>query len=320
MKGLKAFLRDLIFPIYIFLIRIKTWFNRHILYQVPSVQASIEKWFVLEQYSKYLKNDLDLQAPRTFNEKIQWLKLYGERNADFHMIVDKLAVREYVTEKVGEEYLNQLIHVYDRGAEIDFNDLPESFVLRMNHGSGWNIICHSKDELDIERAVRKIRRWEASDYYDTSREWVYKNIEPKIILETYLKNDNRSFSIEDLGLLDYKVWCFHGNPQFIQVDLGRYTHHRRAFYDMNWKKQPFTTQNPNFPGEIPKPKKLDELVQVAKILAPDFPYSRIDFYIVQDQLIFGEITFFQGGGHETFIPTEYDLIIGEKIKLPGVKK
>jgi hypothetical protein len=279
----------------------------------------LEKRFVNKQYRSVFNKKPDLHSPQTFNEKIQWLKLYGERNSEFSKLVDKLSVREYVANRVGARYLNNLLGVYDDVRQINYEELPDKFVLRLNHGSGWNIICNNKYEINWIRAKEKLERWLNSNYYDISKEWVYREIQPKILCESFLSNELDYYGDESIGLLDYKFFCFDREPKFVQVDIDRYSDHKRNFYDLNWVKQPFTTAHSQYSGNIPKPENFDEMKWIAKELCPKYPFARIDLYNLQGKIYFGEITIFQEGGHGQVYPPEYDFILGELINLPGTR-
>lgn len=310
------YLRKILFSIRLFFIRSKRWISSSFVYKNPRLSFYLEKRFFKQQYRTYIGEELDFSNPASFNAKLQWLKLYGNRNSEYTKLVDKLAVRDYVDNIIGKKYLNKLIRVYDNVNEINFDELPEKFVLRLNHGSGWNIICKNKHELDKVRTMEKLTRWYNTNYYDVSKEWAYRDIPPKILCENYLDGEKDFAGRKGYGLLDYKVFCFHRLPRYIQVDVDRYANHMRAFYDIAWNKQPFSTYFPIYKGNIIKPENLGELLELARLLAPDTPFSRIDFYNFEGKIFFGEITFFHGGGHEVFLPPEYDLELGRLIKLP----
>jgi len=268
-----------------------------------------DRQYAIARFRETFGYDLDLKTPKTFNEKIQWIKLY-DRNSKYKLLSDKFLVRKYVSQKIGDVYLNQLIAVYSSPEDIDFNELPNQFVLRMAHGSGWNIICHDKNQLDIEECRKKLFHWSKQDYYHLGREWVYKKIKPRILCEKFLSGDPK------LGLLDYKIFCFHGNPKYIQVDIDRYTNHSRDFYDVNWKKQYFSIMYPLYKHDIPRPKHLDKMLEISKILADKIPFCRVDLYSFQETVLFGEITFYPGCGFEKFYPSIMDEKLGGYINVP----
>lgn len=254
----------------------------------------------------YLAN---LKNPNTFNEKILWLKLH-DRSPLSVLVSDKLQVRNYIKEKIGEKYLVPLIGIYNNVDEINFETLPRSFVMKTNHASGFNVICKDKNEIDVTALFSRLKFWMKLNYYYYEREWQYRNIKPKILCEKYLEGE------ELLGLPDYKIFCFKGEPKYIQVDMNRFEKHSRNFYDVNWNQLPFTVRWPLYEGEIKAPKKLDELLHLARKLSDKFIFCRIDLYINKEQVLFGEITIHPGGGYNTFVPFEYDQIIGQHLTLP----
>ena len=253
---------------------------------------------------------LNLKNPKTFNEKIIWLKIHHRYN-NAHILTDKVLVKDFVSQAIGDKYVIPNIVVYDCVEQIDFACLPDSFVLKANHGSGWNIICNNKSALDIQETKRKLNEWLRTNYYTTGKEYQYRDIEPKILCEIYLEN-----SPED-PLIDYKIFCFSGNPLFIQVDLDRLTNHSRNFYNLNWELMPFTTLYPLGKKILPKPDSLDEMLTIARRLSQGLVFSRIDLYFYKKRVFFGEITLGHGGGFEPFIPRKYDLILGQHVNLPA---
>ena len=257
---------------------------------------------------------LDLDNPQTFNEKLQWLKLYNRR-PEYTKMVDKYLVRDYITKTIGEEYLIPLLGVWDDPDEIDFDALPDQFVLKCNHNSGTGMcICKDKSKLDIEKVKKELRKGLAQDYYLTGREWPYKDVPRKIVCERYMEDSTTG------ALNDYKVFIFNGKARCIQVDYDRFTDHHRNFYNMDWKYIPFTTCYPTNPSHVvEKPDALEEMLGLAEKIAGDLrnpPFVRIDFYIVDGNVYFGEITFYHGSGYETFTPEEYDTKLGDWIVLP----
>lgn len=251
---------------------------------------------------------LNLKNPSTFNEKTIWLKL-NRRYFNAHILADKVLVKDFVKHKVGEKYVIPNIAVFNDICEVDINKLPSSFVLKANHGSSWNIICEDKNKCDFEAVKSKLNSWLNTNYCDIGKEYQYKNIVPKVICETYLENSKAK------PLIDYKIFSFSGKPMFIQVDLDRFTNHRRNFYDVNWNLMPFTTLYPIGDGTLPKPECLDEMLFIAEQLSRDMTFARIDLYYHNRSVYFGEITFHHGGGFEPFIPRAYDRILGEYIEL-----
>ena len=257
----------------------------------------------------------DLKNPKTLNEKIQWIKLY-DRNPLMTLCTDKSEVRKIVERKVGVHVLNELYGVFESPDEIDFDSLPESFVLKATHGSGWNIIVKDKSVFEREKAKEEMKKWMRSSFYAKKREWAYKDIQPRIICEKYMEN-------KDGSLNDYKFYCFNGNPHFIQVDVDRYTGHSRAYYSLDWQKLDFfmvknTKKKKILPyeEELKRPESLADMVEVARALSSDFRFARVDMYDVNGKAVFGEVTFYPSNGGGRFSPEHLDTEFGNLIRLP----
>ena len=270
-----------------------------------------QEWYVRIYYEYYTGKKLDLENPVEFNEKIQWLKVYY-RPEILTQLVDKYAVREYVKEKIGEEYLNTLLKVYDRAGDVDFSTLPEKFVLKGAHGYNFNLLVKDRESLNPTKARLLMHKWMTKNqYYRGGMEWAYKNVVPKLIAESYLENGTE-------GLHDYKFYCFDGVSKFLQVDIGRGdTYHARAFYDMNWNKLPFSKgRGRACDTAMERPKNFQEMVDVVSKLAEGFPFVRVDFYNLDGRIVFGEMTFYPGDGRHDFYPEEYNTLIGNYLNLP----
>lgn len=269
--------------------------------------------FLKKIYRASTGNILNLDTPKTFGEKLQWLKLYDRKPA-YTMMVDKYEVRKYIAEKLGEEYLIPLLGVWDSPDEIEFDSLPNQFAMKCNHNSGLGMcICSDKSKLDIKKVKKDLRKGLKQDYYITGREWPYKDVKRRIIAEKYI-NDGTG---EDLR--DYKFYCFSGVPMFCQVISDRSTKETIDIFDMNWTLQEFTGFGNIYPHsekEIPKPETFGEMKAAAEILSKDIPFSRIDLYEVQGKMYFGEITFFPASGLGTFAPYEWNRKLGDLICLP----
>ncbi len=254
---------------------------------------------------------LNLNSPVAFNEKLQWLKMY-DRRPEYSVYVDKYEVRTYVTETIGEQYLIPLLAVYNDVNEIDWENLPNQFVLKCTHGSNSNIICSDKSELDIESCKQKLKKWMKKNWYWFGREWPYKNVKPRIICEKYMVDESGT------ELKDYKIFCFSGEPKLIQVDFNRFSDHKRNIYDTDWTLLPIEIKCPSDKSRtISKPAKLGDMLSFAKILSKDYPHVRVDFYSINGEIYFGEITFFHGSGFEKIIPEEFNIEMGKWIKLPN---
>ena len=271
-----------------------------------------DKAFLYRKYKVYLNNSIDLSKPTTFNEKLQWLKLY-DRKPEYTVMVDKYRVREYIADKIGPQYLIPLLGVWDKAEDIDFEALPEKFVLKCNHNSGLGMcICEDKSALDIRRVRRELRRGLKQDYYLTGREWPYKDVPRKIVAEEFLKSDEG-------GLTDYKVHCFNGVPRFVLVCRDRFTESglTEDFYTTDWERMPLKRPNvPNAALPLERPRELEKILVLAARLSENIPFLRVDFYIVEGKIYFSELTFFPASGFAPFEPEDWDRTFGDWLVLP----
>lgn len=277
-----------------------------------------DRAFLKIQYYLKLGRRLDLKHPRLYNEKLQWIKLY-DRDPQYKLFVDKLAVRDYVRERVGEQYLIPEIAHYDRAEDIQWDRLPQRYVLKCTHGSSCNIVQDgTRDETTIARQRARLRDWMAADWFWLSREWPYLGVKPRVLIEQFLHGPGGGVPY------DYKILCFGGEPQYIIVDVDRYKSggdgHRRNFYDVNWVKQEVFNRHPGYEGLIPRPECLDEMLEVARKLAQGLRHIRIDLYEAEGRVYFGEMTFFHGFGMEVFRPRAFEEHLGSLIALSGEEK
>ena len=266
------------------------------------------KWrFRLEMGKK-----LNLKNPQTFQEKIQWLKLH-DRKPEYTTMVDKAAVKQYVADRIGEEYVIPTLGLWETPDQIDFDSLPNQFVLKTTHGGGGGgvIICRDKSKLDIETTKAKLKNSLSSDIYRNLREWPYKNVPRRIIAERYIGDAVGS------EVKDYKFFCFNGEPKFFKVDFGRFVEHHANYYDFDWNLLPFGEQ-----GLLPvpehqeiKPLNFDKMIELAKTLSKGHRFLRVDFYNINGKIYFGEMTFYPASGMLPFKPSDYDLKLGQLIKL-----
>ena len=256
---------------------------------------------------------LDLNNPRSFNEKIQWFKLYGI-TPEITALADKYKVREYVAERIGEQYLVPLIGHWRYPEEIDFSALPDKFVLKANHGCGYNYIVQDKSKLDISDCIAQANRWLREDYSYWGFEMQYHDIERELIAEQYLENT-------DGDLYDYKVWCFNGRAKYIMFLTNRKHGLTMDFYDRDWNFVPITYDHPNSENRIPRPDNLEELIEKAEKLAKGLAHVRVDFYRTNEgKLYFGELTFTSCSGMCRWNPPETDLRFGELFDYPGMNE
>lgn len=260
-------------------------------------------------YKKSFGKELDFENPITFSEKIQWLKIYNRR-PEYTDMVDKFTAKKYIESLIGNEYIIPTLGVWDSFDEIDFNELPNQFVLKCTHNSGGLIICKDKSKFNMKTSKKKIDNSLKRNYYLSSREWPYKNVIPKIIAEEYIENN-----ID--GLHDYKIWCFNGEPIYIQFITGRVGNCvYEGFYDTKWNLQEFTYHNPKIINTVKKPECLDTLLELARVIAQSQPFVRCDFYVLEDGSIrFGEITFYPMSGLEHWKPYDMDKVLGDMIDL-----
>ena len=275
-----------------------------------------------EEYLKKLfkvnmKKELNLKNPKTFNEKLQWLKLYN-RKPEYTMMVDKYKVREYIKRELGEEYLIPLIGVWEDPNEINFDKLPQQFVLKCNHNSGLGMcICKDKSKLNIEKVKKDLRKGLNQDYYLSGREWPYKNVPRKIICEKFMVDSN-----ETEGLTDYKFFCFNGYVDCVMVAIERHTGNPKFyFFDKDWNLLRYNKRGKEAKESftLPMPKLMPKMFKIAEKFSKELPYARIDLYSCNDKIYFGEITFFPDSGFDANILPETDKKFGDLIKLENIK-
>ena len=276
------------------------------------------KWMSDKTYLKIafkceMGNNLNLENPVSFNEKLQWLKL-NNRKSEYTKMVDKYAVRKYISDTIGQEYLIPLLGVWDSAKDIDFDMLPNQFVLKCTHDSGRVIICKDKSTFDFDNAKQKLSKWLNQNYFWGDREWVYKDVKPRIIAEKYMTENSSD------ELKDYKFMCFNGQPKFLLVCSNRFNTNglNIDFYDLNWDKLSLKRKNKeNSIVPLSKPKLFDLMIVLSKKLSSNIPFVRIDFYEINGRVFFGEITFFPSSGMEEFVPKEWDMILGKWLMLPS---
>ncbi len=270
-----------------------------------------DSMYIKIYYRMKFRKKLNLNEPKTFNEKIQWLKL-NNKNIVYNKMVDKYEVREYIKDKIGEEYLIPLLGAYEKVEDIDFETLPNQFVIKCTHDSGGLVICRDKTQLDIKSVKKKINKSLRRNYYYYSREWPYKDVKPRIIIEKYME-DKKSKE-----LLDYKFFCFNGQPMFIYISEGLENHKtaKISFLDMNFKKEKFKrTDYREFESLPSKPVNFEKMKEISKKLSKGHPFLRVDLYEINNKIYFGELTFSPCGGYIPIDPIEYDEKIGKMLKI-----
>lgn len=274
-----------------------------------------DKIFLKAAFRARFGRKLDLNNPKTFNEKLQWLKLY-DRKPEYTKMVDKYLVRDYVKEKIGEEYLIPLLGVWENPEKINFDELPMQFVLKCNHNSGLGMcICKDKNSLDINKVKAELKKGIDQNYYLTGREWPYKDVPRRIIAEKYMVDES------GYELKDYKFYCFDGKVKLVMINSDRMSLEKTKanYFDENYQPLDFVWGYEN--AEIPpqKPEKFEEMKYLAEKLSKNISHVRIDFYQTPSGIYFGEITFFDGCGFDAIEPIEWDYKIGSWLKLPMEK-
>lgn len=267
-------------------------------------------------YIARMQKNLRLKNPKSFNEKLQWLKLY-DRQDQYTIMVDKIRAKHYVSEKIGAQAIIPTLGVWDTFDEIDFNKLPNQFVLKCSHDSGGIVICRDKSKLDMDAARRKITRALQKDYYLFNREWPYKNVPRKVFAEEYLEQ------VDLAGLMDYKFYCFNGEPKFLYVSKGLENHNTASvlFLSMDWQPVPFGRADYKEMEQVPeKPSRLLEMIEIARTLSKGIAFLRVDLYQIGENIKFSELTFTPCGGYMPFEPKQWDIKVGEMLELPKEKK
>lgn len=275
---------------------------------IKSDELAVRVGYFLSMHKK-----LNLEHPKTYNEKLQWLKLHDKREV-YTKMVDKLLAKDYVHEVLGDGYTFKTLGVWKHFDDIDFDKLPNQFVLKCTHDSGGLIICKDKSKLNIERARKKINKCLKKNYYYATREYPYRNVVPRIIAEEYMVDESGT------ELKDYKFFCFDGVPQMLFVATDRAIDTRFDFYDSDFNHLPFTQGHPWADKEIKKPVNFDEMLDLAARLSVGIPHVRVDLYNIHGKVYFGEMTFFHYSGTMPIYPEEWDYKIGEWLELPSAKE
>lgn len=300
MSALEKVIRAIHDPDYRFLIKDKYGLNNRL----------SDEEYLKKKYHAKIGKKLNLENPYTFNEKLQWLKLH-DRNPDYIKMVDKFEVKKYLSKIIGARYIIPTYCIWDYFEDIDFDTLPDQFVLKTTHDSGGVVVCSDKKNFDIHSAEKKINKSLKRNYYFMGREWPYKHVKPRIIAEKYLSDSNGQ-------LTDYKVHCFNGEPRIILVCKNRFTEEGMSedFFTANWEHLSLRRlKHANSLQQIEKPKQLDDMLELSKIISKKIPFIRCDYYIVDDRIYVGELTFYPANGFEPFIPEIWDYTFGEYLKI-----
>ena len=278
----------------------------------------------IHKLSPFIKNDklylqivywlsmgkrLNLKAPKTFNEKLQWLKLYN-REPKYTIMVDKVKAKEWVANIIGKEHIIPTLGVWNNPEDIDFSTLPNQFVLKCNHNSGLGMcICLNKNNLNIEKVKAKLQKGLQQNFYMTNREWPYKNVPRKILAEKFMQDSSNS------PLTDYKFFCFNGEPYMMYVSHDNAEHTTTDFFDMDYNHLSLRMKDPNSTNPPSCPKEFEEMKSYAKKLSKDIPHLRVDFYIINHTVYVGELTFFHNSGLTPMYPKEWEYKLGDLINI-----
>ena len=268
-----------------------------------------DKLFIQWRFKKRVGYRLNLTNPQTFNEKLSYLKLYDHRDI-YTTLADKYAVYDVIERQIGAKYLIPLLGVWDSFDSIDFDALPNQFVLKATHDSGSYVICTDKQSFDIQKAKKKLEKALKRNYYMLSREWQYKNIPPRIIAQKYMADEKGK------ALKDYKVLCCNGKARVIHVNIDRFSDSRQDYYDTEWNKLDIVQDLPMSDIVLEKPALLPKMLELSEKLAQDYPVMRVDWYIGNNQLYFGELTLYEESGMYPFKNIEHDFLLGSWITLP----
>lgn len=271
--------------------------------------------YIKYQYKDVFGKEINLENPQTFNEKLQWLKL-NDRKDIYTKMADKYEVKEYVANIIGEEHIIPTLGIYNKFEEINFDKLPNQFVIKCTHDSGSVIICRDKNKINKRKWRKEINKNLKNKFFYIAREWCYKNIKPRIIIEEYMEDKKNE------EMTDYKFYCFNGVPKYLYVSKGLENHMtaKISFFDENYNFAKFKrTDYKGFEEKPEKPHQFEEMKELSKKLAKGIPFVRVDFYEVNGIIYFSEFTFFPCGGYMPFDPIEYDSILGDLIELPSAK-
>ena len=272
-----------------------------------------DKYYLSVLWKMKMGYELDWKHPKTFNEKLQWLKLY-DRKPEYTLLVDKYRVKQWVADRIGEQYVIPTLAVYNSVEEIDLGKLPNRFVLKCNHDSGSVVVCRDKSDLNLDAAKQKLGSALKKNFYNVAREWPYKRVEPCVFAEQFIQDEGG-------GLVDYKFFCFGGEPDCVMVCLDRHLSQPKFyFFDKDWrlKRLNYRGKTAATDFSLPRPGNLDEMFDLAAVLSKGIPFVRVDFYDVNGHVKFGEMTFFPEGGFDNHILPEADLYFGNKLAIDNL--
>ena len=281
----------------------------NLIYRIPFFKKMSDEKYIKLVYRIIFGKKLNLENPKTYSEKLQWLKLY-DRKKIYTTMVDKYEAKKYVANIIGDEYIIPTLGIYNSFDEIDFSKLPNQFVIKCTHDSGGLVVVKDKNKINIKKVKKIINKCLNNNFYYIGREWPYKNVKPRIIVEKYMC-DNKTNELRD-----YKFFCFDGNPKLMFLATDRNIGQTKFnFYDLNFNLLPFKQGHPNDYQKIDKPITFNQMIELSKKLSKDIPHVRVDFYEINGRVYFGELTLFHFSGFEKFIPSEWDEKLGNMINL-----
>lgn len=289
---------------------------RRVLHKLLCLSASLysDEFFIRMRFYLVMGKKLDLKNPRTYNEKLQWLKLYAKR-PEYTNMVDKIEAKNFVASVIGKEYIIPTIKTYDSIEEVNFDELPQQFVIKCTHDSGGVVVCKDKDKLDKKAALKLLSKSLKQNFNHLTREYPYKNLVPRLIVEQYMEDES------GYELKDYKFFCFDGEPKMSFVASDRQKEGEETkfdFYDLEWNHIPVVNGHPCSEHGIAKPQNYDKMLELASKLSQGIPHVRVDFYNINGKIYFGELTFFHWSGLVPFEPEKWDYTFGSYLHLPSV--
>ena len=269
-----------------------------------------DKVYLSLRYFLTFRRFPDWENPKSYNEKVQWLKVY-DRDPRYGQMVDKAAVKDLVSRLIGPEYVIPTLGVWDRPEDVDFDALPDRFVLKCTHDSGSVVLCPDKEKLNREEAMQVLRRGMALDYFKEYREWPYRDVPRRILAEAYLTDETGA------APSDYKVMCFQGEPKLVILHQGRFGKHTMDFYDTDWNRMSITrVGQARSETDAPRPDCLEKMLELSSVLSREIPHLRVDWYICGGRLYLGELTFYNNSGFGPFVDPRDDALLGSWIRLP----
>ena len=288
--------------------------GRRVLHKLLCITAPMysDEFFLKSKFRLIFGKKLNIQTPQSYNEKLQWLKLYNRR-AEYTQMVDKIEVKKYVASKIGWEYIIPTLKVYDSLDEVNFDELPNQFVIKCSHDSGGVVVCKNKNLLDKRTTIRKLSKGLKQNFYYQTREYPYRDVKPRLIAEQYMEDES------GYELKDYKIFCFNGKPKLSFVASDRQKEGEETkfdFYDLDWNYIPVINGHPRSKNGIAKPQNYEKMLELASILSEGIPHVRVDFYNINGKIYFGELTFFHWSGFVPFEPEEWDYTFGSYLTLP----